>query len=73
MRPSTVRAFDTAQGFGNGWREPVAPRYQSRPVDDAPMPSLTEELKRLPRVVYAIGGGVLAAIMGALLGGAMHI
>ena len=67
MRPSTVRAFDTT------WREPVAPRYQPRPVDDTPMPSLAEELRRLPRMVYAIGGGVLAAVMGALLGGAMHI
>ena len=68
MRPSTVRSFDTA------WREPAAPRYQPRPVDDGePMPSLVEELRNLPRVVYALGGGVIAAIMGALLGGAMHI
>jgi hypothetical protein len=74
MRPSTVRSFDTAQTFGTGWREPASPRYQPRPVDDAePMPSLMEELRRLPRAVYAVGGAVVAAIMGALLGGAMHI
>ncbi|WP_156367737.1 hypothetical protein [Brevundimonas sp. Leaf363] len=74
MRNPTVRSFDTAQTFGTGWREPAAPRYQPTPVADSePMPSLMEELRRLPRIVYAVGGGVFAAIMGAMLGGAMHI
>jgi len=69
MRRSTVQAFDAV-----AWREPIAKPYESRPAEATEsMPSLMEELRNLPRVVYAIGGGVMAAVMGALLGGAMHI
>ena len=67
-RRSTVQAFDSV-----AWRAPTATRFDSRPANDEPMPSLMDDLRNLPRAVYAIGGGVLAAIMGAMLGGAMHI
>lgn len=36
-------------------------------------PSLMEELRALPRWIYAVAGGIVAAGMGALLGGAMHL
>lgn len=45
--------------------------HHHEPVADAP--SLMEELKALPRWVYAVAGGVVAAGMGALLGGAMQL
>ena len=68
MRRSTVQAFDTV-----AWRAPAASRFDHRPANVESSPSLSDELRALPRAVYVVGGGVLAAIMGALLGGAMHI
>jgi hypothetical protein len=69
MRRSTVQAFDTV-----AWGAPEAPRFEVRSTEpDAPMPSLMDELRALPRVVYVIGGAVVAAAMGALLGGAMAL
>lgn len=36
-------------------------------------PSLMDELRALPRWIYAVAGGIAAAAMGALLGGAMQL
>lgn len=74
------RAYDrTADAFETvAWRAPTAQRFDPRPANDGyrpyrPAPTLKEELANLPAWVTIAGGGVIAALMGALLGGALHI
>ena len=69
----TADAFETVS-----WRPPVARRTDARPANDSYRservgPTLREEFANLPAWVTVVGGGVVAALMGALLGGALHI
>ena len=69
----TADAFDTV-----AWRPPVARRVDARPANDGyrserPGPALREEFAGLPAWLHIVGGGMIAALMGALLGGALHI
>jgi hypothetical protein len=66
----TVDARDTV-----AWRSPGVSRFDSRPANDtgAVEPTLKEFISDLPPWVTIVAGGVIAAAMGALLGGALHI
>ena len=62
-------AFDAV-----AWKAPTASRFDSRPANDTPMrPSVAEEWSGLPAWAHIVGGGVIAALLGALLGGALHV
>lgn len=65
----TLNAFDAV-----AWRPPSSTRFNGRPANDYPAgPTFMEELRALPRWVVPVAGGVMAALMGAMLGGALHI
>ena len=57
------------------WRAPGVSRFDSRPANDTGVyePTLKEIMSDLPPWVTVVAGGVAAAAMGALLGGALHI
>ncbi|NBW07026.1 MAG: hypothetical protein EBR82_03270 [Caulobacteraceae bacterium] len=57
------------------WRAPGVSRFDSRPANDTGVaePTIKELLSDLPPWVTVVAGGVVAASMGALLGGALHI
>ncbi len=57
------------------WRAPGLSRFDSRPANDTGVeePTLKEIMSDLPPWVTIAVGGVAAAAMGALLGGALHI
>lgn len=57
------------------WRAPGVSRFDSRPANDTgeTEPTLKEMISDLPPWVTVVAGGVAAAAMGALLGGALHI
>lgn len=63
-------AFDTV-----AWRAPAASRFDSRPANDVsePQETLSQLLRDTPAWVGIVFGAAGAAIMGALLGGALHI
>jgi len=63
-------AFETV-----AWRPPSAARFDTRVANDpaVPEPTLKEVVVGLPGWVTVVGGGVIAALMGALLGGALQI
>ena len=69
----TADAFETA-----AWRAPVAQGFDQGPTNhgDRPQPTRTtirKEFAALPAWLHIVGGGVAAALMGALLGGALHV
>ncbi|WP_332658058.1 hypothetical protein [Brevundimonas sp.] len=69
----TADAFETVS-----WRPPVARKVDARPANDGyrpypAEPTVAQEFAGLPAWVHIVGGGVVAALMGALLGGALHI
>ena len=45
----------------------------ANPARPSAEPTLTQALQALPAWVTIAGGGVVAAIVGAMLGGALHI
>lgn len=53
------------------WAMPPVQRFDSRPANDAGVEPVVME--DIPRWVVVIGGGVFAAVMGALLGGALAV
>jgi len=57
------------------WRAPGVSRFDSRPANDTGSvePTMREFVSDLPPWVTIVAGGVAAAAMGALLGGALHI
>jgi hypothetical protein len=66
-------AFDTV-----AWRPPTARRFDGRVANDrdgatSPDPGVSGLVGGLPAWVTIAAGGVIAAFMGALLGGALHI
>ena len=66
----TADAFETV-----AWRPPAARRFDARVANDpgAPEPTLKELIADLPGWVTVVGGGVIAALMGALVGGALAL
>ncbi|MEJ6788553.1 hypothetical protein BrevBR_03275 [Brevundimonas sp. BR2-1] len=66
-------AFETV-----AWRPPVAQRFDPRPANDGcrptpVQPTLREEFAGLPAWLHIVGGGMIAALLGALLGGALQV
>ena len=67
----TVDAFETV-----AWRPPSPARFDSRVANDAtpePEPTLLEMADGMPAWLTIALGGVVAALAGALLGGALQI
>jgi len=68
------RAADT---FGAvAWRAPTATRFDGRVANDfrrGPEPTFAEMADGIPGWLVIVLGGGVAALMGALLGGALHI
>lgn len=77
-RMDGVRAYDrAADAFGVvAWKAPTARRFEHRPANDvapAPEPTVGDMARAIPGWAVVVGGGVVAALMGVLLGGALHI
>lgn len=77
-RMDGVRAYDrAADAFGVvAWKAPAARRFESRPANDethTPEPTFGEMARAIPGWAVIAGGGIVAALMGAMLGGALHI
>ena len=65
-----VNAFDAV-----AWRPPSASRFDGRPANDAEgsEPTLKETMADLPGWVTVVAGGAIAALLGALVGGALSL
>lgn len=81
-RMEGVRAYDkAADAFGVVARKPApAPRFETRfetraaPAETAvPEATIQDMVRAIPGWAVVVGGGVVAAAMGVLLGGALHI
>jgi hypothetical protein len=82
MRPNAVRDALTAYQAA-AWRAPGATRFDGRPANDflaradavAPHTLSVEplEMEPVPRWIVIAIGAVIAALLGALLGGAMSL
>ena len=77
-RMEGARAYDrAADAFGVVNRPAAAPsaRFETRPVDEValPEPTVQDMVRAIPGWAVVIGGGVVAALMGVMLGGALHI
>ena len=75
-----VRAYGrAANAFDSvAWRAPAASRFESRPANDPierqSIPHVTApERPEIPHWLIVVGGGVIAAITGALLGGMLAV
>lgn len=67
----SVDAFEPA-----AWRPPTPVRFDGRVANDAtrePGPDLSDMADGMPAWLTVTLGGVVAALAGALLGGALHI
>ena len=65
-----VDAFETV-----AWRPPTAARFETRSANDpaAVEPTLRELIAELPGWVTVVAGGLVAALMGAMLGGMLAL
>ncbi len=77
-RMEGVRAYDrAADAFGvAAWKTPPARRVEARSASAVPEtmePTFRDMVRALPEWALIVGGGVIAAMMGAMLGGALHI
>lgn len=63
-------AFDTV-----AWRPPTAARFDGRAANDpeVPEPTLKELIADLPGWMTIVAGGLVAALLGAMLGGALAV
>lgn len=72
-----VRAYGRAADAFDAvaWRPPSAARFDPRVANEpvAPEPTLKELIADLPGWVPVVAGGVVAALMGMMVGGALHI
>jgi hypothetical protein len=67
----TVDAFESV-----AWRPPSPARFENRVANDyapEPEPNLSEMVEGVPAWLTITLGGVVAALAGAMLGGALHI
>ena len=76
------QAFDAHLAETVAYRAPSSQRFDGRPANDwaaafqaqvARAVTETPESEEIPRWVILLGGAFIAAILGALLGGAMHV
>ena len=72
-----VRAYGRAADAFDAiaWRPPTVARFDERVANDpdGPEPSLRDLVADLPAWVTVVAGGLVAALMGAMLGGALAI
>lgn len=77
LRSQAFSAYRRADVHENvAWRAPEPHRFDARPANDMANFSGTDNdlsLAELPGWVVVIAGGIVAAIMGAMLGGAMSL
>ncbi len=75
-------AFEPRRAEAVAWRAPASPRFDGRPANDwtsAVQAQLARPVteagavEEIPRWVILLGGAFVAAILGALLGGAMQV
>lgn len=64
----SVDAFDAV-----AWRPPTPVRFDPRPANDHSRETAPPGSPGMRGWVTVVGGGVAAALMGALLGGMLHI
>ena len=56
------------------WKAPQARRFDGATANDAyEMPSVMDELRALPRWVMIMTGGAFSALLGLMMGAALHI
>lgn len=76
-RPAGVRAHGrAADAFETvAWRPPSSTRFDARVANDPEVaePTLTEAIAGVPGWVMVVAGGVVAALMGALVGGMLAV
>lgn len=68
------RAADAFEAVA--WKTPAAPRFNTEIADEAPPapePTVGEMIRAIPGWAVVVGGAVVAAMMGAMLGGALQI
>ena len=80
---SSARRLEGVRAYGRAadafetvaWRPPSATRFDTRVANDpaTPDPTLKELIADLPGWVTVVVGGVVSALMGALVGGALAI
>lgn len=66
-----AEAFDTV-----AWRAPSAHRFDSRPANDfnwRTAPERAHDASHMPRWLVILAGAVIAAVVGALLGGMLAV
>ena len=79
QRLQGVRAYGrAANAFDSvAWRAPAASRFESRAANDPMERAFTyqtvEEKTGFPHWVIVIGGAVIAAVVGALMGGMLAV
>jgi hypothetical protein len=87
MEPMTMtpsRRLQGARAYGRAadafeavaWKPPGAARFRPHVANDSPTepePTVGEMVRAVPGWAVVVGGGVVAALMGVLLGGALHI
>jgi hypothetical protein len=84
MTPMTsARRLDGVRAYGRAadafetvaWRAPEPRRFDPRVANDVaePKPTLKQLAADLPAWVPIVGGGVVAAFMGAMLGGMLSL
>ena len=83
MPLTAARRLEGARAYGRpadafetiAWRSPSAARFDPRAANDPAVaePSMKALIADLPGWVGVVAGGVIAALMGALLGGALAL
>lgn len=76
-RPEGYRVYGRAADAFEAvaWRAPKAQRFESRIANDPPRPEPTfrDVMRAVPGWVVVAGGGVVAALAGAMLGGMLQL
>ena len=80
---SSARRLDGYRAYGQAtdafdavaWKAPTAHRFESRAANDSvhPEPTLKDVMAAMPGWVVVAAGAVVAALTGAMLGGALQI
>lgn len=76
-RPEGYRAYGRAADAFEAvaWKAPTAQRFEERIANDTPKPEPTfrDVLRAVPGWMVVVGGGVVAALAGAMLGGMLQL
>ena len=80
---SSARRLDGVRAYGRAadafetvaWRPPSTARFDTRVANDSEVaePKLRELIADLPGWVTVVAGGLVAALLGALMGGALAV